>query len=335
MNINPGKSEFTDAEHDTLRDDVRAIIEGVPGIAQAMVARQADVAPATLSQYLNGKYENEPGKTQTAAKLHKWLRARTAEEDLRRQLPLAPSFIPLHGSRAITTALAYARQTGRLVLITGAPGVSKTATARQFCEDYPLTWLTAMNPSTGGVPTMLLEVARAMGISDARGTPQSLVDMVVNKAREAKGLLIIDEAQHLSEPALETIRALNDRMRLIGASLGIVLMGNEMAYSRVGATGVKPAFAQVSSRFAQRRWINAADPRDAAALAHAWAEANREVITDREVTFCQQIAAKPGGLRNIEMTMEAALLAARGSQEPLGLDHLRGAFAQLSGVPAR
>jgi hypothetical protein len=81
-----------------------------------------------------------------------------------------------------------------------------------------------------------------------------------------------------------------------------------------------------------RRYIRAPDERDAADLAHAWADANGEVIGKPEVTFCQAIAAKPGGLRNIEMTMEAALMAARGSAEPLGLEHLQGAFAQLSGV---
>lgn len=325
MNINPGKTEFTEAEHEAIVLEVRGKIS--PSLPQAEVARQADVAEATLSQYLNRKYTSEPGKTQVAAKLHKWLRARELDAAMRRQLPTPPSYLKLRLSESITSALHYARETGRLVQITGVPGVSKTATARQFSEDFPRTWYAAMDPTTGGVPTMLLAVLEAMGEKDAKGTPQNLQRRVCNLAQEAKGLLIIDEAQHLSEQAIDAVRAINDRVRI-----GIAMLGNEAAHTRIGPTGTKPAFAQVSSRVAQRRFIVAPDPRDAASLAMAWAQANNEEITTAEVDFCKTIAAKPGGLRNIEMTMEGAILAARGAEEPLSLSHLQGAFAQLSGV---
>lgn len=326
MNVVPGKTEFTDAEHAALAARIKALVGA--GLAQAEIARQADnIAPATLSQYLSGQYTSEPGRTHVAAKLTKWLKAREAEQALRSQLPVAPAYIALRGSQTITRALAYARETGRLVQITGVPGVSKTATARQFAEDYPRTWYAAMNPATGGVPTMLLAVLRAMGDTDGKGTPQILMDRVCARAKEAKGLLIIDESQHLTQTAVEALRAVNDEIRL-----GIALLGNEIAGARVGATGVKAEFAQVSSRIAMRRWFAHPDERDAADLAQAWAAANGEVITAREVAYCQQIAARPGGLRNIEMTMEAAIMAARGAEEPLALEHLQGAFAQLSGV---
>lgn len=325
MNINPGKTEFSDAEHEALRMDIRRARDN--GISQADLARQADVAESTLSQYLGGKYNSEPGKTDVAVKLNRWLRAQAAEAELRRRLPQKPTYQPLAGSTSIRTALAYARETGRLVMIAGVPGVSKTATARQFREDFPHTWYAAMDPSTGGVPTMLLEVLAAMGVTDAKGTPQVLMRQVCSRASAVKGLLIVDEAQHLSEKAVEALRAINDRIQL-----GIALMGNNEAHQRVGPTGVKEAFAQVSSRFAHRRFIVAPDQADAATLARAWAETNDEVIGKAEIAFCQQIAAKPGGLRNIEMTMEGALISARGAQEPLTLEHLQGAFAQLSGV---
>jgi DNA transposition AAA+ family ATPase len=67
-------------------------------------------------------------------------------EDVRRQLPLRPAFIPMQGSAEITNILRYARETGRLVMIAGAPGVSKTATARQFQEDTPRTWYAPWTP---------------------------------------------------------------------------------------------------------------------------------------------------------------------------------------------
>lgn len=331
MNVIPGKTEFSEAEHRALIARVKDIQKRF-GVSQADIGRQAEVPSSSLSQYLNGTYPNETGRAEIAAKLAKWLKAHDAEQELRRQLPQAPAYVALQGSRQISTLLGYARQTGRMVLITGSPGVSKTATARQFREDNPRTWYTAMDPSTRGVPTMLLEILAAMGVSDAKGTPQALMRLIHQHAVEAKGLIIIDEAQHLSEQAIESLRALNDRTRAAGAPVGIAMLGNETAYTRVGPTGGKAEFAQVSSRFAQRRWIVAPDPADAATLARAWGEANQEEITRAEIEFCQLIASKPGGLRNIEMTMESALLAARGAEEPLTVDHLRAAFEQLSGV---
>jgi DNA transposition AAA+ family ATPase len=331
MNLIPGKTEFTEAEHADLITRVKRV-RASGGLSQADIGRQAEVPSSSLSQYLNGAYPNEAGRAEIAAKLTRWLKALDAEQSLRRQLPVAPTYVALKGSKKISTLLAYARQTGRMVLVTGVPGVSKTASARQFREDNPRTWYTAMDPSTRGVPTMLLEILAAMGVSDAKGTPQALMRMIHQHAVEAKGLIIIDEAQHLSEQAIEALRAINDRSRATGSPVGIAMLGNEMAYNRVGTTGTQSAFAQVSSRFAQRRWIVAPDAEDAAALARAWAETNGEEITSAELSFCQLIATKPGGLRNIEMTMESALLAARGGQEPLTIDHLRAAFEQLSGV---
>jgi DNA transposition AAA+ family ATPase len=326
MNLNPGKTDFTEAEHDALRADIKAQKDS--GVSQAEIARQSEVAEATLSQYLSGTYTSEPGRTNAAAKLTKWLRSLEVAAEMRRQLPTPPHYLPLHGSKSITSILSYARETGRLVMVAGSPGVSKTATARQFREDMPRTYYAAMDATTSGVPTMLMEVLLAMGITETKGLPQLLMRQVCQRVSDAKSLIIIDEAQHLSDKAIEALRAINDKVRV-----GIAIMGNEAAWTQVGATGGKAAFAQVSSRFAHRSWILAPDERDAATLARAWAETNGEVITDRDVKFCQSIAAKAGGLRNIEMTFEKALLMARGLQTALGIEHLQAAFAQLSGVP--
>ncbi|MEW5687201.1 MAG: AAA family ATPase [Pseudomonadota bacterium] len=326
MNIIASKTEFSDAEHAALAAKVKALVGA--SLSQAEIARQADNIPSsTLSQYLSGSYTSEPGRTEVATKLNKWLKARDAEAELRSQLPVAPSFLPLRTSKAITSALRYARELGRMVQVTGVPGVSKTATARQFAEDYPRTWYAAMNPATGGVPTMLLAILRAMGDTDSKGTPQLLMDRVCQRAREAKGLLIVDECQHLTPPSIETLRAVNDEVRI-----GIALLGNEAAAARVGHTGNKVEFAQVSSRIAMRRVFVAPDANDVADLVREWGRLNNEELTEREIAFCQKMASRPGGLRNIEMTMEAAILAARGDEEPLGLEHLQGAFAQLSGL---
>lgn len=330
MNVNPGKTEFSEAEHTALIAEVRAVMAS-DKLSQANLARETEVPDSTLSQYLNGKYPNETGRADTAGKLRRWLMARVEARKIRKRVPVEPAYIELEGSEAIIDVLAYARETGDMVLETGMPGVCKTSAARQYAGATPRVWYAAMDTTTSGVPTMLLEILAAMGAPDAVGTPQKLIQKICAMAMVAKGLIIIDEAQHLSPKALEALRSINDRTKNAGQPLGIAVLGNEVAYSAVGPTGGKAAFAQVSSRFAHRNFIQSPLNRDAGRLAQAWADVNQEAVTEVELAFCREIARRPGGLRNIEKTMRKAIITARGGDEPLSIEHLRSAYETLAG----
>jgi DNA transposition AAA+ family ATPase len=325
MNVDPGKIAFTEAEHAELRARVKARASA-QNIAQAEIARQADIAPSTLSQYLGGTYPSEAGRIEVARSLTRWLKSLDAAAELRSRMPVDPTFVAMRGAMKITGILSYARVAGDLVIIAGSPGVSKTSTARQFQADNPRTWIATMDSTTSGAPMMLLEVLAAMGEPEAKGPPATLRRRICQLAEEAPGFLIVDEAQHLSDKAIEALRAINDRV-----GLGIALLGNEEIYAKVGVAGGKARFAQVSSRVGHRDYIVKPDPRDAETLAKAIAEANDEVIGKAEIAFCQDIAARPGGLRNVSKTFRKALIAARGADEPFDVSHLQGAFAQLAG----
>lgn len=328
MNLKPDKTSFTDEEHADLRAQVKALV--APGLSQADIGRQSEIPGSTLSQYLNDRY---PGDNDAlATTLSKWLNSRVKARELQRRLPKAPLYQPLQTSADIALKLAYARQAGRIVSICGSPGVSKTSTAIQFKHETPRTWMAAMDPSTRGVNTCLVEILAAMGEPDARGTPQALSRRVVQRVMEAESLIIVDEAQHLSDQSVEQLRAINDKVRATGGKVGIALMGNQLAYSRMAHDGSRPAFAQVSSRMAQRMWIVNPLPADVKMLAAAWADANDETLTPAALAFCLQIAARPGGLRNVEMSMESALMAAWGVEQPMDVEHLQWAFNSLSGL---
>lgn len=328
MNLKPDKTSFTAEEHDALRASVKALAGSQ--LSQADIGRQAEIPAATLSQYLNGRY---PGDIDgVATTLNKWLTARQKAEEVQDRLPTPPLYQPLQTSAQIMLKLAYARRAGRIISICGSPGVAKTATATQYRHETPRTWLAAMDPSTRGVNTCLVAILDAMGDPEAKGTPQALSRRIVQRALEAECLIIVDEAQHLSDQSVEQLRAINDRARVAGGRVGIALMGNQLAYSRMAHDGSRPAFAQVSSRMAQRMWIVAPVAADVKMLAEAWCAANDETLTPASLAFCQQIAAKPGGLRNVEMTMESALMAAWGVEQPMDVDHLRWAFNNLSGL---
>ncbi|MNU42713.1 hypothetical protein D3C71_314790 [compost metagenome] len=329
MNLIPEKTHFSDQEHAELRARVKGMIK--PGVlSQADIGRQAEVSGPTLSQYLKGDYNGS--NDNVAAALNKWVIAQAKAAELQDRIPQPPTYQPLETSQALTLKLAYARRAGRMISICGSPGVSKTSTAVQYRHETPRTWMTAIEPATRGVNTCLVAILEAMGDPEAKGTPQALARRIVQRAMEAECLIIIDEAQELSDQAVEQLRAINDRARANGGRVGIVLMGNQQAYARMSHDGSRPAFAQVSSRMAQRMWILKPEPADVEVLARAWAEANDEHLTPAALAYCQQIAARPGGLRNIEMSMEQALMAAWGVEEPLDVDHLRWAFNSFAGL---
>lgn len=329
MNLIPEKTCFSEQEHAELRARIKGMIK--PGVlSQADIGRQAEVSGPTLSQYLKGDYNGN--NDNIAAALNKWAVAQEKAAELQDRIPQPPVYQPLQTSRVIALKLAYARRAGRMVSICGAPGVSKTSTAIQYRHETPRTWMAAMDPSTRGVNTCLVALLEAMGDPEAKGTPQALSRRIVQRVMEAESLIIVDEAQHLSDQSVEQLRAINDRVRSTGGRVGIVLMGNQLAYSRIAHDGSRPAFAQVSSRMAQRMWIVRPEPADVEVLAKAWAEANDEILTSAALDYCQQIAAKPGGLRNVEMSMESALMAAWGAEQPMDVEHLRWAFNNLSGL---
>lgn len=330
MILKPDKTTFSEADHVELRGRVKALLG--PGLSQADVAREADISPSTLSEYLRDRYPGD--RNAIAAQLNKWLTARERFAQARARIPVSPVYQPLETSIEIETYLTYARTAGRMVTICGNPGVSKTSTATQFAHADPRAWIAAMDPSTRGVNTCLVAILDAMGRPDARGTPQGLARQIITEALRSECLIIVDEAQHLSDQSIEQLRAINDRVRSQGGRCGIVLMGNQSAYSKIAHDGSRPAFAQVSSRMAQRRWILNPRPADVAVMAEAWAAANGEVLTGPALKFCQDIAQRPGGLRNVEMTMEAALMAAWGVDAALDVEHLQWAFDGLSGVRA-
>lgn len=328
MILNPGKTEFDDQDHAEIRAGVQDAMKK-DKLAQAEVARQTDVAASILSTYLRSEYTGD--NNGPAAKLSKWLDARKREATMRLRFPNAAAFQQLGESGRIMQRFDVARAMGRLIMIGGAPGTSKTTTAQQYAASNNRVWVATMHKGTSGVPTMLLEILEAMGDVGCKGTDQALFKRICAKAMEAKGLIIVDEAQHLGDAAIEMLRAINDHTRALNKGIGVAIVGNLGVYVKVGATGVKEEFAQVSSRFSNRTWLAAPDPRDVVALSQAIADANREILGDAELTYLKEIASRPGGLRNIEMTFENALMAAIGTGQPLSLEHLQGAFAALSG----
>lgn len=277
------------------------------------LAGLTDVASATLSLFATGKYagRNEP----IAVKVLAYRDRLAVQDEIAVDAPQVPEWYDTPSATRLTKLLRWA-QSGKMVLIVSTPGIGKTKTARRFAERDPNVWLATMAPSTAGVATMAIEVASAIGLGEIKGSPQQLSRQIKAKVAGRRGLIIVDEAQELTDKALNELRGWHD-----ATGVGVALLGNEKVVGQLDSR--KSALAQVSSRISLPVVQQAPLPGDLDALFGAWG-----IEDERQQAFLTRIGHLPGALREVTMTIEVALMAAFGADQKLTLEHLRNAAKQ-------
>lgn len=289
------------------------------GFTWSELAKRTGIPQGTISQFGSAKgYAGDEQKVAEA--VFRYRQQLNQQASLTTDLPEVPGFFETQTSRELTSLLAWAKR-GRIVCAATGAGIGKTQTARQFQACFPQVFYASMKPSSAGVNTMQIEVLKAMGDRSPKGTPLALTQRIIEIARGSHlPLLIIDEAQHLSEKAVEEIRGWNDE-----AGLGIALFGNIKVLRRIEGGGRDDAFAQLYSRLSMRMVRPLPLQADAIALAEAW-QIFDSALTDQVV----RIAMHPGGLRGATMALEIASMIAAAERRPLAVDDLRDAWTQLS-----
>ena len=251
-------------------------------------------------------------------------------EDLRERLPAAPGYIETPTARRIAAALAYAQMAGDMALVCGGAGRGKTMAARQYSATRPETWLTTATPAARALGPCLNRVAaaggvRPGGVRDAARTESALLERLA----ESRGLLIVDEAQHLDNQALEGLRGLHD-----AAGIGVALLGSTAVDARTAA----PDAAQIRSRIGRRVRLGRTPQADVDAILAAW-----KLNGDADIRAAAlSIASRAGALRGLTKALcLAALFSASTSDEaagdgpkPISARHLRAAQKDLAGGPS-
>ena len=283
----------------------------------SQIAPKIGVPMGTLTPFASDSYKGDCVKIAQA--IYRYRQLLIAQAEIAIELPEPPAFFETPTARRITTMLSIA-QRGRITVVAGGPGTSKTKTIRHYQASVPNVWVATMKPSTAGVNTMQIKVLEAMGERDAKGTPLALSSKIEALMRNTGGLLVLDEAQHLGEKALEEVRSWHDE-----TGIGICLVGNEDVLTRLTLGNKRDAFARLASRVAQRLVFRGPMPGDAQALADAWG-----VMDEAQRTFLTEVAKKPGGLRTATMVMETATMLAVQDRQPLALGHLQDAWTHLS-----
>jgi len=291
------------------------------GLSQAQVAREAGVSSSSLTQLLGGNYAADPRRL--ALKLGQWLLG-LREREAQPQMPAAPVWVETPTAGRVLDALGYAQMAEDIAVIYGGAGVGKSTAAREYQRRYPSVWIATMSPATAGVTPALEEVCLALGMRELPGGGARMQREIVARVRGTGGLLIVDEAQHLSVPALDALRAVHD-----ATGIGIALLGNEILYARMTG-GTRAAWLdRLFSRIGRRLRLPRASREDVARLA-----AEYGVTGSGELKRLSAIGGQAGALRGVTKCLRLARLMAAGAAEPLAEAHLIAAWRDLTGETA-
>ena len=277
--------------------------------AWTRIAEQVGIPFGTISVWAGGKYTGDNHRI--AATIERFFAGQAEKQELAAALPTDPGFQPTQTARRILTCLAMA-QLGDMAAIATPPGVGKTACLEHYRGTRAQVWLIPASPAIGSLPSFLVELAAKVGAEHRKGTPQVLTRSIRDRVVRTGGLIVVDEAQELSRPALEELRAIHDETKI-----GVALVGDENLIVNLRK------FPQLFSRLGIKHTQRGATREDIAAIAKAWG-----VQAAAELNFLAEIGGKPGATRNLVKTLKLAAHVAASSGAPLTVADLQDAWAQ-------
>ena len=291
---------------------VKALLEQST-VTQAQIAKEIGVSGSTVNQLLNGNYKADP--TAMLQKLANWLTAR----DQRADAPRDPGFVMTETAKQIVADMTYAQMTQSIVINHGASGVGKTTALRYFQRNNNNVWMVTASPTRSTLTECLYELAMELGMDNAPRLRGPLARALRRRLRNTKGLIVVDEADHVDRPTLEELRILAEEVEV-----GLVLVGNSRVYTQLTGGPRSEDFARLFSRIAMKRALTKAKKADVLAFASAW-----NITGAAELDLLLRISERPGALRLVSKNLKLAVMYSGG--EPLTEQILLHTFNKLEG----
>lgn len=297
----------------SLRERVRLAMRQ-DGLTEVQLAEALSVSKSAINNWLSAR--SGPGTTamlDEAARV--WLERRDRAMATRHPAEHEP-FVETASSERIASALAYAQSYRDMVAVYGGPGTGKTRTLFWYRGQYESVWIVTATPAVSTVVPALEEVAEAIGITDPQGGARRLSRQIRAKVRNTGGLLIVDEAQHLSMAAVEELRSIHDAVKV-----GLALVGNETSYARFTTGNRAPSFAQINSRLGLKLYLRRPRREDVLAIAASW-----QVTDEKALALLERVSQRPGALRSVTKVLR---LAGAGTAKAITLARIRAAVDNL------
>lgn len=282
---------------------------------QKQLAQEVGTSPSAISQWIHDDYRGNPDVLHY--KLKVWADRQKMGICVAQSEP-SEIWVETPTSKQIFDAITYSRSIHTIALIYGGAGVGKTTAIMEYACSYPDVWVWTASPAQAAMLEALRQVRGAMCQYTTGYQRQHIVRDILECMNQKKGVLVVDEAQHLGLEVLEQLRSLFD-----ASHSGLVFCGNQKIVARMGGGG-KAEFAQLTSRVGRRVRLDMPKPEDVAAILQAW-----EIEGAKEMEFARQVASLHGGLRVLGNVLREAALLADGLGRPIDLKTMRMARESL------
>lgn len=318
MSTAKAKDTMTAEQVDEIREQVRQIMKS-EGLSQADVAKDAGIAYGTFTPWMGGKYAGDNVKL--AENVLCWINSREAAQAVTSMIIQEPGFVATPTALKVLNLLQWAKTAPGITLITLGPGMGKTMAAKEFAEKNPHAYRVVMRPSTSGTHSMMKEIAQTIGVMerDPGKVSRAVGDKLRRNGRHT--LIIVDEAQNLSDAAVDELRHYLDEY-----GCGIALLGNEDVQTRWGRATPKEGYGQLHRRIGPRLRMLRPDPQDIEVYLAAWGIEDAEILR-----LLRVIGRKAGALGQIKETLAFANILAAGEGRALHADDINAAWENRGG----
>ena len=299
---------------DALREAVKELM-AAQALTQIKAAREMGRSASALNQWLKGSYSGAVAEVEEDAR--RWLAG--YERARRLGLDTEMRVFKTRSGAAYQATLLYAQTAGQFGVIYGESGLGKTVAVRAYAAANPNVWVATASPAESRLVPFLRLLGRAVGVNQVGTGASDVTDAIVGKVRGTRGLIVVDEADHVDLQSLEQLRSIHDR-----TNVGVCLVGNETVYSQLTGGARRAEFARLYSRIGKRQRALSL-PEDAEAIAKGLGVSGKD-----ELAFLREIGKRPGHLRNVHMVLRQAKLIAKGKGVPVTREHLDLAWANLA-----
>ena len=255
------------------------------GHTKTALARAAGISTGTVSRVLSGQWPSPPGEH---------LEAMSAALGRAEERDASPSEIPFTEtvvSRTVHSVIERCHLDRDFGIFAGRVGIGKTMAARRYAEEHRGVAVLLEAYPGATAPVVLRLLCEQLGVSGARRTVADRTAALVEALRGGDRVIVIDEAETLTDQALLHLRRISD-----AAGVGVVLIGTPALLSLVYDPDGR--FGQITSRIGL--WppvCQAITSEDAAALALAYLGEPPDADTQAAIwTACQGSAR---ALRNV------------------------------------
>jgi DNA transposition AAA+ family ATPase len=205
------ENEYSEELYKRFFDLVGSPEEG-KRISQSKAAQALGYSSGVVSAYKSRTYNGNVKAFESAAEA--WLK-REARRIAKIEVPTAETA----ALDSIRKAVSMAQDDGDIAVIVGDSGTGKTTALRAYAEESRSAVLVEVDSSfTKNV--LVTEIARAVGV-DQKGGMTAVIGRIAEALRGRDTVVLIDEADYLSDASLELVmRVINDK-----AQTGVVLAG--------------------------------------------------------------------------------------------------------------